>query len=165
MKRKVIIDQGKATSIEVLHQDVNPNICIRQVTDTVGGIVVSKISLTEVVLQEFIRQCTEVLIELQISDEVTLKNHQYNESNASATVAEPVVIETEQQAKTYCLAEIRKQYPRAYMPWLKEEDEELKFLRHNGMAVKEIAIHLGRQKGAIYRRIKKLELSNMENVA
>ena len=102
---------------------------------------------------------------MQFTNEPNITRYDDQPSEITSEVAEPVLIETEQQAKTYCIYEIRKKFPRAYMAWLQEEDDELIYLRQSGTTVKEIAVHLGRQKGAIYRRIKKLALAKVENVA
>jgi hypothetical protein len=56
--------------------------------------------------------------------------------------------------------EVRKAHKRAYMPWDEEEDDELTEMYCSGATVQEIAEHLGRNKGAINSRIKKIELKD-----
>lgn len=53
-------------------------------------------------------------------------------------------------------AEIRKQFPKAYMPWTQEEDEELVELEIGGMRIPELAERFQRKPGAIRSRIRKL---------
>jgi len=50
----------------------------------------------------------------------------------------------------------RRQFPNAYKSWTPEEDRELLKLVEEGMRVAEIAERLGRNKGAIRSRLKKL---------
>ena len=61
--------------------------------------------------------------------------------------------------KTYQMAEIRQDHPRAYEPWKADEDEKLRQLFHAGATVKEIAATLQRQRGAISSRLAKLNLT------
>jgi len=49
-------------------------------------------------------------------------------------------------------------FNKAYAPWEPEEDEQLLELYHDRIALKDIAIQLGRSQGAIKSRIEKLEL-------
>lgn len=60
--------------------------------------------------------------------------------------------------KTYSYDEVRKSKPSAYSPWSQEEDLELEDLFMQRMAIKEMAEHFGRTRGAISSRIKKLQL-------
>jgi hypothetical protein len=61
--------------------------------------------------------------------------------------------------KSYDLAEIRQEHPRAYEPWNPGEDDKLRQLFHSGSTVKEIAQALQRQPGAIRSRLMKLHLT------
>ena len=54
--------------------------------------------------------------------------------------------------------EIRKKFPKAYMPWGKEEDEKLKKLFTKNIKIKDLAKEFGRKRGAISARLKKLGL-------
>jgi hypothetical protein len=54
--------------------------------------------------------------------------------------------------------EIRKKFPKAYMPWKKDEDEKLCELFAKNIPVKDLAKEFGRKRGAISARLKKLEL-------
>lgn len=51
--------------------------------------------------------------------------------------------------------EMRKDYPRAYTPWLEGEDEKLKQLFESGKGLKDITIEMQRQPGGITARLKK----------
>jgi superfamily I DNA/RNA helicase len=62
--------------------------------------------------------------------------------------------------KTYSPEQIRKTHKGAYKPWTQDEDDELAGMFSDGCPIKEIADHLGRTRGAIVARIKKLELEN-----
>jgi F-box protein, helicase, 18 len=55
-------------------------------------------------------------------------------------------------------AEIRSTHKDAYKPWTDDLDCELTEMYCEGRMVEELAIYFGRTKGAIYSRIKKLEL-------
>jgi uncharacterized protein (DUF433 family) len=50
----------------------------------------------------------------------------------------------------------RSQYPNAYQPWSSAADAELVEMVANGMTVEKLAVHFGRQPGAIRSRISKL---------
>lgn len=58
--------------------------------------------------------------------------------------------------KSYTVAAKRIQYPNAYRPWDKEEEEELRYLMGQGKSTREIAEALGRNPGAIRSRWRKL---------
>ncbi|WP_294287873.1 UvrD-helicase domain-containing protein [uncultured Chryseobacterium sp.] len=62
--------------------------------------------------------------------------------------------------KTYSVEKIRTTHKGAYKPWTQDEDDELAGMFSDGCPIKEIADHLGRTKGAIVARIKKLELED-----
>ena len=56
------------------------------------------------------------------------------------------------------LDEIRKKYPKAYMPWVEGEDEKLKELFLENIPIKDLAKEFGRKRGAITARLEKLGL-------
>lgn len=60
--------------------------------------------------------------------------------------------------KAFTVTEFRIKYKDAYKPWTQELDDELTEMFCTGVKVKDLAIHFERTKGAIYSRIKKLEL-------
>lgn len=72
---------------------------------------------------------------------------------------QPVASESK-SAKNYeeRMAEIHEKHPRAYEPWLKEEDADLRRFFHAGMTPRGIAKKLQRQPGAIRSRLRKLDL-------
>lgn len=51
--------------------------------------------------------------------------------------------------------ELREKYPKAYLPWPKEEDEKLLKLFSNGMGLKDLCAEFGRQPGGIRARLRK----------
>lgn len=53
------------------------------------------------------------------------------------------------------IEEMRKQYPNAYRPWKKTDDEDLKIDFQNGMGLAEMSLKFGRHKGSIEMRLKK----------
>jgi DNA-binding NarL/FixJ family response regulator len=53
---------------------------------------------------------------------------------------------------------IRKTHPRAYEPWLPEEDRRLTYLFKAGTSINELAARFQRQPGAIRSRLQKLNL-------
>ena len=58
--------------------------------------------------------------------------------------------------KAYSVEEIRQKHGAAYSPWTPEEERRLKIEFFEGASIKEIAALLGRNKGAITSRLKKL---------
>jgi len=56
------------------------------------------------------------------------------------------------------LEEIRKKFPKAYMPWTKEEDEKLCEFFQKNIPIKDIAKEFERKRGAITARLEKLGL-------
>lgn len=71
--------------------------------------------------------------------------------------------EEESSDKAYSQKEIRKKHKAAYMPWTQALDDELTRMFCENVSVKVMASNFGRTKGAIYSRIKKLELREMYN--
>jgi len=60
--------------------------------------------------------------------------------------------------KVVSLDEIREKHPRAYAKWQPQEDNHLAALYKSGKTVKEIAVVLKRQTGAVWARLQRLEL-------
>jgi len=60
--------------------------------------------------------------------------------------------------KAHSVNEIRKKHANAYKPWTEELDDELTVMYCEGVNIKEMAKHFGRNQGAIMKRIEKLEL-------
>ena len=54
--------------------------------------------------------------------------------------------------------EVKEELPGAYQPWTEELDKELMRMIDEGVNPRDIAKHLGRSKGAIHSRIRKLDL-------
>lgn len=75
------------------------------------------------------------------------------EKNETSPACE--IIEKE---KAYSVAAFREKHKDAYRPWTNELDGELTKMYCEGINVKDLSKHLGRTRGAIYSRIKKLEL-------
>lgn len=50
---------------------------------------------------------------------------------------------------------MREQYPNAYRPWEKAQDDELKLAFQNGASVKKLSKTLGRHEGSIIKRLQK----------
>jgi superfamily I DNA/RNA helicase len=63
--------------------------------------------------------------------------------------------------KAYTYEKARKKHKSAYKPWTKELEDELTAKYREGAAVRDLAKHFGRTKGAIRARIKKLELAEL----
>jgi superfamily I DNA/RNA helicase len=63
--------------------------------------------------------------------------------------------------KAYSVDKIREKHKGAYLPWTDDLDRELTVMYCEKVAIKDIAIQLGRTKGAIRARIKKLELDKL----
>ncbi|MBR1556713.1 MAG: hypothetical protein IJ647_02960 [Prevotella sp.] len=60
------------------------------------------------------------------------------------------------ETKTYTLADKRKEFPNAYKPWSKTDDDELLKLYHQGMSLNELSAKFERKRSAILSRIRKL---------
>jgi hypothetical protein len=60
--------------------------------------------------------------------------------------------------KAYSFEKIREVHKQAYLPWTREDDNNLKLLFCEGKQINELTQIFGRNSGAIYSRIKKLEL-------
>jgi DNA-binding CsgD family transcriptional regulator len=56
------------------------------------------------------------------------------------------------------LTKLREEYPQAFKPWTRGEEEQLVELFHKGRSLAEIARFLQRKRGAIRTRLKKLGL-------
>jgi uncharacterized protein (DUF433 family) len=56
------------------------------------------------------------------------------------------------------LTSMRRQFPRAFEPWTRQEEEDLAGQYHQGLSAAEIAALHGRKRGAIRTRLKKLGL-------
>lgn len=63
--------------------------------------------------------------------------------------------------KAYSYQEIRRTKKEAYQPWTPDTDYELTMMYNEGKDLKEIAGYFGRTKGAVWSRIKKLDLDNL----
>ncbi len=63
--------------------------------------------------------------------------------------------------KAYSVIEFRERHKDAFKPWTTELDDELTKMYCEGINVRDLAKHFGRTKGAIYSRIKKLELEEI----
>lgn len=59
--------------------------------------------------------------------------------------------------KTYSISEIRKTHANAYRPWDKEEERKIVELSNEGKTAKEIGKIVGRNKGAISSRLRKIK--------
>ena len=66
-------------------------------------------------------------------------------------------IKTKQKANTWAqkIEEMRKDYPNAYKPWLKSDDEDLKLMFRNGQTVGDMSKKFGRHENSIVLRLQK----------
>ncbi len=65
--------------------------------------------------------------------------------------------------KSYSIGEIRKKYRSAYSKWTAEDEATLVDFLKQGIKCSEIATKMGRQKGAISSRIRKINLRSEHN--
>ena len=63
--------------------------------------------------------------------------------------------------KTYSVEKVREKHKDAYKPWTQALDEELTIMYCEGINVRDMAKHFRRTNGAIWSRIKKLELEEL----
>lgn len=144
---KVLNETERAYSFELIKQG-NPNyrlLIYRQSTDEDSEKNSSELKVCGNHLKEII----DVLVEY----------HAYITSDSQVPFSPP----TEAPIKTSyadMVAKKRERYPRAYAPWVPEDDEELTFLFQQKLPTKELAKIFGRNPGAIRARIKKLGLED-----
>lgn len=103
---------------------------IQYVTDSIGKILFVQIPI----------EAYEALIAS------TEKRKSVNEGES------PVIDKT----KAYSVEEIRLEHAAAYSPWTIEEERQLKIKFFEGASIKDIAEALGRNRGAITSRLRKL---------
>jgi len=63
--------------------------------------------------------------------------------------------------KAYSVEKMREKHKGAYSSWTTELDDELTVMYCEGVKTRDLSSHFGRTKGAIYSRIKKLELKEL----
>ena len=63
--------------------------------------------------------------------------------------------------KTYSVEKVREMHKDAYKHWTQALDEELTIMYCEGINVRDMAKHFRRTNGAIWSRIKKLELEEL----
>ena len=68
------------------------------------------------------------------------------------------------KAKAYDIEEIRQKYPKAYMKWTKEEDDNLRNEYFKGKTIEELAMIFQRKPSAIRSRLQKLGLLNEDKI-
>jgi len=56
------------------------------------------------------------------------------------------------------IQELRKLYPRAYEPWTKEDDDQLRIMAHEDATIEKMSSYFQRKEGAIILRMKKLKI-------
>jgi len=86
------------------------------------------------------------------------------EQKATAGYTRPVKIIKKQKAdkeKAYTVQAVRETYKGAYQPWTAEMDKKVKDMYISNKSITEMANHFGRTKGAVYARIKKMELEKL----
>lgn len=77
-------------------------------------------------------------------------------SSRSFEASQFVIQKDKSKEKAYTMEEKRKQYPNAYKPWSKDDDEQLLLFVNEKKSVKELTLIFGRNEGAIRSRIRKL---------
>ena len=80
------------------------------------------------------------------------------EDKVTSAATIPSAVSGSTSEKTYSVDEVRMEYQEAYQPWTPERDAELRVMYKEGVNTRDLAKHFGRTKGAIWSRIKKLEL-------
>jgi superfamily I DNA/RNA helicase len=85
-------------------------------------------------------------------------NSYFNEkaANTKTAPAKKKAVTSLSKEKSYTVLKKREVNKDAYKPWTDELDEELKRHYDNGTSIGKIAAHLGRTKGAVISRLKKL---------
>lgn len=68
-----------------------------------------------------------------------------------------ISIDDSKQQKAYTIEEKRAQYPNAYRPWTKEDDDRLLQLSVSGKSITELCEIFGRNQGAISSRLRKIQ--------
>jgi hypothetical protein len=93
----------------------------------------------------------------KLLDKATGLPIRFMEGRTYAILADDDAFEKE---KAYSVEEIRLKNPNAYAKWSNEDDDRLEQLYCQGSSVGELTKLLGRNRGAIESRIKKLELKD-----
>jgi ATP-dependent exoDNAse (exonuclease V) beta subunit len=88
------------------------------------------------------------------------ENSKVSKQTMPLVLAKKLSKQTSPAGKAYSVEAIRKDTKGAYMPWTDELDKELTVLFMDNMNLRDIAKNMGRTKGAIVARIKKLDLQS-----
>lgn len=144
LKKKVRDEQGKAKLMEEI------NLLYVALTRAKNSIYVHSN-----LLPEGFRTSPQIHI-IKQNEPTDQATNQPNQKELSDEIQSPV------KEKAYSVEKIREKYKVAYMPWTLEMDEELLAMVSSNKSVKQIAELLERSKGAVYSRIKKLELEKKE---
>ncbi|MFC1613386.1 PIF1 family DEAD/DEAH box helicase [Patescibacteria group bacterium] len=104
--------------------------------------------------EKFIKQSDIVLSEIEkmSKDEMDKLKKIFLENNGRDEKEK----DKKKNDKFYSFDDIRKEFPKAYMPWEEEEDNKLKKLFSKEKSISELAKIFGRKKGAISARLKKI---------
>lgn len=96
-------------------------------------------------------------IDVQLRDRASYdgKRFAHLRDQAKKRSAEPAKNKVGGKSWNEKIAKMRETHPRAYMPWEKSEDEDLKLGFTNGETIKQLSNKLGRHEGSITMRLQK----------
>lgn len=96
-------------------------------------------------------------IDVQLRDRAKYDSQRFAhlKEQAEKRVAEPPKKKASGKSWNEKIAKMRETHPRAYMPWEKQEDEDLKLGFTNGETIKQLSKKLGRHEGSIKMRLQK----------
>lgn len=135
----------------------NRYLLIGETRQTRDGYDEQRILVHEENLTAFFQAFEHMVSVLETEDEYIEQESQTDQDEDDHTESKAQEDQSEDD-KAYDLQEIRRDYPRAYMKWSQEEDDQLEALYASGETVKNLAVHFERKPGAIRSRLKKLGL-------
>lgn len=116
------------------------------------------IYIPETLLPEDFEESNQILITKVVTEKKANSQIQKKNSVAIKNYESDIVKE-----KTYTVEEAREKNKDAYKPWTDKLDAELTKMYCKGISIPDLAKHFERTKGAVYSRIKKLDLESIYN--
>ena len=109
-------------------------------------------------LSEKSRLILEAIAKGHTHEQILIQDLAWTYHDIFRAVAEALKIIGTSTGEKYTVEDIRQDHPRAYEKWNTVEDGRLRQLFQSGKSVKEIAVAMRRQPGAIRSRLEKLNL-------
>ncbi len=140
-KLKRLVDKKEETPLDVSKLSEEINIVYVAVTRAI-----KQVHLNKNLLPEFFPQSPNIIVLYSESSE--------RDEDSIRKLDE--FRRRDDREKSYSYTQVRKTYPNAYKFWIVEEEEKLKAMIKSNVLIAEISKTLGRTKGAIFSRIRKI---------